>query len=604
MATATPSPEEMLALLSGMSDEDLQQMFEAQAELERRLDEYGPQDDDELHAWMLDQLGLDIPRVSVCEDHDAPFDFLADLYFERTEAALLMANRGGSKTFLVAVLHWLNSRFKPGCESCTFGATEAQSLRAYAHLKHWIFDADGNRRPEIVSSLMRETTWQNGSKVEVLAGTEQAVNGPHPQKAHADEIELMDDGTWKESRNMTVSKRTADGRLIIPQDIATSTRKGPNGRMQHLIDEIEAAVTAGFKPPRKLYQWCIKETAAQVKNCRVANPTLPEEDKCQCNVIRKGTWEDGSPRLLEDICNGDLYKSRGWQPFGDVAKQFTENDQQTFEVQQLCAKPEMQWHYVPSFREEKHCIRKFRPDPANGPIFMSVDWGGTNPHAVSWYQLLKFELDVLTWVQPEDDSRSIKRIPEGSLVCFDEIYVAEIGNDKLGELVKQKEAEWKRKLGKDFPVFERYADPQGKGARLDWKATGLKTTWHTTREFEEHVKDVRDIFDDDLFYVDGEKCPMFVREIKEWRRDPKTEKQIDTFNHVMSNFRYCVANLKKIRRRALSLAGNLPSSVPIERTSVRVTQSDPGPIRFRDKEEDEFGNWRKRLGGPATRVRI
>ena len=49
---------------------------------------------------------------------------------------------------------------------------------------------------------------------------------------------------------MTVSGKTRDGRDIKPQDIATSTRKGPSGRVQLLIDEITKAVSEGFKPPR------------------------------------------------------------------------------------------------------------------------------------------------------------------------------------------------------------------------------------------------------------------------------------------------------------------------------------------------------------------
>jgi len=156
------SPEGMLALLEQLSDEELSEMLSAQTQLEARLREMGPQTDDELHEWLKFELGIDIPRTAVCEGHSAPFTFLADLYFERTEAALGVANRGGAKTFLVAVLHWLNSRFKPGCESCTFGATEAQSLRAYAHLKNWIYDDEKTRKsgkavlkPEITTSLMR-----------------------------------------------------------------------------------------------------------------------------------------------------------------------------------------------------------------------------------------------------------------------------------------------------------------------------------------------------------------------------------------------------------------------------------------------------------------
>lgn len=602
--------DEMLALLGSMSDEELQEMFEAQSQLEARLREFGPQDDDELHDWLQDELGIDIPRTAVCEGHSAPFTFLADLYFERTEAALGVANRGGAKTFLVAVLHWLNSRFKPGCESATFGATEAQSLRAYAHLKNWIYDEAKTRasgkailKPEITTSLMRETVFANGSRVEVLPGTPQAVNGPHPQKAHADEIELMDDATWRESRNMTVSGKTKTGKLIIPQDIATSTRKGPSGRVQQLIDEIEKAVREGYKPPRQLYIWCIKETAAQVKNCQVALPNLGEQSKCQCHTIRKGEWEDGTPRLLRDVCNGDFHKSRGWQPFGDIAKQFTENDRETFEVQQLCSKPEMRFHYVPTWRDERHQIRAFEPDPANGPIFLAVDWGGTNPHAVNWYQLLKYEIEVLTWVQPHEGQPTTMRIPEGSIIVFDEIYVAEIGNDKLGDLVVEKERRYQQRWP-NWRIYERYADPQGKAARMDWKSRGLKTSWHTTREFEEHIKIVRDVFEDGLCYVVGEKCPMFVQEIKEWRADPKTGNQIDVFNHCMSNFRYALANIKKVRTRALGTSGRLPSarSIPRKAQIRRTGENRKGPLGFRGKG-DQFSEWRKNLGGPATRGR-
>ena len=110
------SDEEMLKLLGTLSDDELQELLDAQNQLEERLSEEGPTNDEELHEWLKFELKIDIPKVAVCDGHDAPFQFLADLYFERIDAALGVANRGGAKTFLVAVLHWLNSRFKPGCE--------------------------------------------------------------------------------------------------------------------------------------------------------------------------------------------------------------------------------------------------------------------------------------------------------------------------------------------------------------------------------------------------------------------------------------------------------------------------------------------------------
>ena len=133
-----------------------------------------------------------------------------------------MGNRGGGKTFLVALLHWLNSEFRPKIESATFGATEAQSLRCYAHLKNWIYDDTGNKKPTIKTSVMRETQWKTGSKVEVLPGTPEGVNGPHPQIAHGDEVELMREDTWNESRNMAVSKTLPDGTVYPSMEILTS----------------------------------------------------------------------------------------------------------------------------------------------------------------------------------------------------------------------------------------------------------------------------------------------------------------------------------------------------------------------------------------------
>src|SRR3954454_25220025 len=101
-------PPDLSSTLDTMSDEELRELLDHHQQLERQLDIYGPPNAHELHAWLKSEMGRDIPRTALCEDHDAPFDFLSDLFFEIPEAALLMANRGGSKTFLVAVLHWLN----------------------------------------------------------------------------------------------------------------------------------------------------------------------------------------------------------------------------------------------------------------------------------------------------------------------------------------------------------------------------------------------------------------------------------------------------------------------------------------------------------------
>jgi hypothetical protein len=75
------------------------------------------------------------------------------------------------------------------------------------------------------------TQFENTSTVEILPGTISAVNGPHGQKVHRDEVELMDAETFKEANNISSSK------IIIEYD--------DNGKE---IKKIEGLVmTSAFK---------------------------------------------------------------------------------------------------------------------------------------------------------------------------------------------------------------------------------------------------------------------------------------------------------------------------------------------------------------------
>jgi hypothetical protein len=44
------------------------------------IDERVPPSEDELHRYVLDTLGLDIPRVAVCEEHSSPMSILWECF--------------------------------------------------------------------------------------------------------------------------------------------------------------------------------------------------------------------------------------------------------------------------------------------------------------------------------------------------------------------------------------------------------------------------------------------------------------------------------------------------------------------------------------------
>lgn len=544
--------------MSKLKTKDLQSLAKSLQALEKTRVDEGPQTDDELHAWIKSNLGLNIPRKAVCDNHTSPFEFIADIYFERVTSAIAMANRGGSKTMSSAIIHLLNSLYKPGCESCTIGAIEAQSLRAYENFINIANKegkvADINDHPAIKNHIKRRTDFVNGSILEILPGTVAAVNGIHSNKVHRDEIELMDPSTFQEASNISMSRFvTVDGKEveIKAQDWLTSTRKRSHGPMQRIVGEIEQAKRDGLRPSYELYIWCIFEAARKVPNCRVANPDLPEEQKCECNKTVKGTWDDGSRRTFDTVCNGRLARSEGFWSLEDVHKKFIELDRDTWEAQQECSKPEVGGSVFKQFTPPRFGIKYFDPDPSNGPIVMGVDFGGSNPHAVNWYQVLEHDLYVHAYNQEKTDEPQ-KKLLAGTRVCFDEIYIAEIGNNKLAELVLNKEKAW-RKKHKDFKVIRRFADVAAKAARIDWAnlPVPLQTQYYVTRDIKEHLKTCNNLLDEGAFAVDADKCPMWIEEAEAYHypsqkadSEYNPELPVDDFNHTMSNFRYVMENLK------------------------------------------------------------
>jgi hypothetical protein len=608
------------ANLENLDTDTLRKLVAATKQVEAEIAKAGPQTDDELWDWIYENMGIEIPRAAVCEGtdvpHVAPFKFFADLYFERVQSALAMANRGGGKTMNVALLHFVNAQFKPGIECCTFGAIDVQADKCYGHLKNWIYDENGELKPEIVDSLRKETNLKNGSKILVLGSTPEQVNGPHPQKVHGDEIEQVREDTWKESRNMSMGKKLKDGRYIKAQDILTSTRKGPRGRMQMLINEIREAKSKGDDPPFELYAWCIFEDAAQVRNCREApeNADLPEwtpemgEDakencKCRCDKQRQGVWDDGTERRLNQVCKGRLYRSRGYKGYDDIVNDFRQNNRFVWEAQIECAESREENLILPDFRESKHVIRHFLPNPKNGPIYMSVDWGGTAANAVSWYQLTEAPLRVVRQNSNFELEEII--IPGNSLVCFDELYHEDWPPTKLGKMVLAKEAVWREEFP-DFMVQDRFPDPQGRGARNEWAIldSRLKTHWFANRDFEQQVTYLHELIEDDRFYVDSTRCPMFVAEALSWKRDENTGKEVREFNHQMSAFRYAVANIRMINARILRSA-QIAGQMPVAATD-REYKDSPVPVAVRQNREGptDYERWRGRFNTAQPNVNV
>lgn len=546
--------------------------MKALQELQKHKGDDGPKTDDELHQWILDNVGLNISRVAVCPGHNSPFEFLADIYFERVYSAIAMASRGSGKSALSALIHLLNSLFKPECEGITVAAIQAQSNMVYDAFQKFLKshgDVDEPSAHPMVTKLIQEkTTFKNGSSYKIIVGTITGVNGPHGNKLHTDEVEIMDFDVFQESRSISMSKtvkdrKSGDTREIKAQDWITSTRKFNHGPMQTLLDSIVEAERNGYEPPFKLYQWCMVESTKRVDNCQTLHTDLPKKERCNCDRVVNGTWEDGSPRTFADVCKGRLGRSDGFIDLSDIQKKFMDSNREIWEAQHECLRPETGGMVFPQFDRSKQGIKWYEPDPELGPVYMGVDFGGTNPHAASWYQVLRYDVDVYAPEQQKSEEPR-KRLKEGTRVCFDEVYVAQISNVEFANLVRAKEHYWRSKY-KDFKVERRFADVAAKAARLEWALNGLPTQFFVTREIPEQVKTVNDLLRDDLFAIDLTRVEMLPAEMQQYSYPKKKagmmddpEKPVDDFNHQVSALRYCMEHLKFLE----ASNGNRKTTIP------------------------------------------
>jgi len=94
-----------------------------------------PRDDEGLWAMVVALTGFRIASRPSCPDHDAPFAWLADLYFERADRVAVLGPRGGGKTVSSAVLHWGTATTREKYVISHFGGSMQQAMQCQTYVK-------------------------------------------------------------------------------------------------------------------------------------------------------------------------------------------------------------------------------------------------------------------------------------------------------------------------------------------------------------------------------------------------------------------------------------------------------------------------------------
>lgn len=301
--------------------------------------------DDELHAWLKKHLEIDVPRRSVCPDHDAPFDYVRGAYFEPARDQVVWAPRGGGKTRLAAAVTLLDLLHKRGTSVRILGGSLDQSLRMWEHL---LPDLE-RLAPDLLhagSVSRRSIRLSSGSSVSVLTQSQRAVRGLRVQKMRCDEVELFKPDVWEAAQLVTRSSHGASG--VVE---AISTLHAPWGLMARIIDRAKENGTG-------VVRWCLMEV---LERC-------PSERACDTCPL----WDDCGG-IAKTSCNGFVL-------IDDAIAMKRRVSRETWEAEILCRRPSVRGAVFPYFDPDIH-VRDALPA---GEICLGVDFGFSAPFVCLW----------------------------------------------------------------------------------------------------------------------------------------------------------------------------------------------------------------------------
>lgn len=494
---------------------------------------YKSGDEEQLHRFIQTIFGYRIPRNKVCPDHCAPFDFVADSFFDKVSKFLVIANRNGGKTQNFGILNAADALCKPTCEIASVGAIEDQARKCYKYtvdiIKKPFFKSLLSKEPMISSTVLN-----NGAEISILPGTMSGVNGPHPQRTNFDEVELTQWKILQEFMSMAKSKKNVPSCIRI-----TSTRKFSFGPMQKLIDEKDKR---GFK----MYMWCIWETIEPCTDERSGTVPcymlLPDEKNNSIKYVKvfSNNKDDYMKEFpldvlqrnrekftgclacpLVEVCQTKAKRSDGYYELKDAIDKFTGMDRSTWDAQWECKKPGTDGLVYGEFDESVHVIPQssFTFNP-NFRTIAAQDFGYEDPAGTMFIQFL----------------------PNGDAVIFDEIYER---RKQTPVLVKHF---WVPKFNQYHPEAW-FADTENPDAISQMESAGLPVL-PAVKDIVNGIEKVRGW----LRTADGyvrlyitDNCVNTIAEFKSYKYpESGGNKPVDKNNHLMDPLRYIFDSMDDI----------------------------------------------------------
>lgn len=324
-----------------------------------------PQSREWLHDYCLHFLGVKLSRVAFDEKATPPLEIVAKLFNQEVLTSVLVGARGGGKTAIIGTLNFLNSFFRPTCETVQLASVLEQSIEGYKFFK-FLVDRPGFASYVDGKCLAKLTNFKNGSTVKILTGSKTGVNAFHAHKLIVDEADLLgEDADFRNPVNGISIINELHGTVadeingIKIQKIFTSSWKKYNGIISRLLGVIDD-----------------KELLTIPENARFFITPLETMRKCDknCNDCDE-IMNLSRDQSFYDYCQGRAKKADGWRSREAYWSSFRDSSLSVWNSQFLCQAPGVPNRVFPMFDlTSPKFVKETKYDPLL-PLYCGMDWG-------------------------------------------------------------------------------------------------------------------------------------------------------------------------------------------------------------------------------------
>ena len=209
-----------------------------------------PTTDDELWEVVRVLWGIQIPRLSICENHCSPFEAFSHAFFSRDPGySVWYGSRGSGKSLQLALLA-LTKALVLDCDVTLLGGSMEQSVNVHRHIARLLSYPDAPVHA-VVKNTATELVTTTGRSVRPLPASQKTVRGPHPAMSLLDEVDEMEEDIYNAAQGQPLSQIGASG-PIKEYLVASSTWQHPQGLFSKILNDAR-------KKDLPVFSWCYKE---------------------------------------------------------------------------------------------------------------------------------------------------------------------------------------------------------------------------------------------------------------------------------------------------------------------------------------------------------